>query len=100
MCLTYGPLIHGVFGLAINTGGVMDLWAHRVQMPEAGVVQGNWSQPRQSLTYGPLDTPAQRTEGCMDQNGQIHKEGAVLDVAQIVLNILVDGKGPVGTQLP
>jgi hypothetical protein len=67
--IDYGPLIHGVFGLAINTGGVMDLWAHRVQLPEAGVVQGNWSQPRQSLTYGLLDTPAQGSEGGVDQNG-------------------------------
>jgi hypothetical protein len=48
----------------------------------------------------PLDTPAQGSERGMNQNGYIHKEGAVLDIAQVVLDVLVDRKGPVGAQLP
>ena len=48
----------------------------------------------------PLHAPAQGTEGGVEQNRQIHEEAPVLDIAKVVLNVLVDGKGPVGAQLP
>jgi hypothetical protein len=52
------------------------------------------------ISCRPLHAPAQCTQGCVDQNGQIHKEGTVLDITQVVVDVLVDGKGPIGAQLP
>jgi hypothetical protein len=39
-------------------------------------------------------------EQCADQNGEIQKEVAVADVIEVMMDVLVNWKGTIGTQLP
>ena len=61
---------------------------------------GLWRGTAVPNTGKALDAPTQGAQGGVDQNGQIHKEGAVLDIAQVVVDVLVDRKGAIGAQLP
>jgi hypothetical protein len=55
---------------------------------------------RSNRMVPPLDRPAGRTEKGVDKNSHIHKERAVLNIAKVILDVLVDREGPVGAQLP
>ena len=39
-------------------------------------------------------------EQCVNQNRDIHKEAAVTDVIEVILDVLVDRESSVGAQLP
>jgi hypothetical protein len=67
---------------------------------KSGGAECGWTCGFSSGFRQTLDATTQCTQGCVDQNGQIHKEGTVLDVTQVVVDVLVDGKGPIGAQLP
>ena len=43
---------------------------------------------------------AHREEQGVNQNGQIHEEGAVPDVIEVIMDVFVYLEGPIGTQLP
>src|ERR1700750_3406000 len=72
-------------------------WAWGCANSESGTENPRWEQS------GPephSSDSAHGKEQCVNQNCNIHEEGAIPNIVKVILNIFVDMKGSVGAQLP
>src|SRR6202789_2315947 len=49
---------------------------------------------------GSLHSSTYRKKQSVEENGHIHKKGAIPDVVEVVLDVFVNGERSIGTELP
>ena len=70
------------------------LWTRAIgaEIAKANIPSIHTAHGKQNLSYA----STQSKEQCVNQNRNVHKEAAVSDVIEVVLDVFVNWEGPIG----